>query len=341
MRVVVIGGTGNISTGVVKALLAYGHEVTVFNRGKHRNILPSDRGIHYIHGDRKDRAAFESLMQSERFDAAIDMICFDAEDAASDVRAFGGVKHFINTSTVATFGGPLIDCPTTEESPLLPTIPYGVNKVAADRVFLDAFAREGFPVTILKPGHTWGPGVSVMRQFGWQDRRWVDRIRRDMPILIADGGETIWSYCHSDDAGVAFAAALGREKCLGESYILTSPEYRTWRAYAEGVAAAFGKKPTLVSAPGDFLISAWPENTSLLASESRWNRIYDLSKIKRDIPEFDPKITLEQGVSACVEWMEQQGMYEPAESDEGKEDRIIAAVDRLWREFDVARQRCP
>ena len=122
MRVVVVGGTGNISTGVVKALLRFGHEVTVFNRGKHRNLLPD--GVRYMVGDRKDRPAFEAAMRDAHFDVAIDMICYNAEDAESTVRAFQSVKQLIYTSTVSTFGGP----PATRRRPAGPTRPTGSTR---------------------------------------------------------------------------------------------------------------------------------------------------------------------------------------------------------------------
>src|SRR5437867_1650688 len=136
MRVVVVGGTGNISTGVVKALLQFGHEVTVFNRGLRPGRLPD--GVRHIRGDRADRAAFEATMRAERFDAAVDMLCYTAEDAESDRRAFRGVRHLIHTSTVCTFGGPLADLPAYEDTPQRPITAYGRNKQAADDVLLAA-----------------------------------------------------------------------------------------------------------------------------------------------------------------------------------------------------------
>ena len=141
MRVVVVGGTGNISTGVVKALLQFGHEVTVYNRGLTDRPVPP--GVRVLHGDRADRPAFEATMQAERFDAATDMICYTAEDAESDVRAFRDVRHFIHTSTVAVFGGPLAKRPTDEDSPRQPVIDYGRHKAAADR----GSARPGSAAT--------------------------------------------------------------------------------------------------------------------------------------------------------------------------------------------------
>jgi len=331
VRVVVIGGTGNISTGVVKALLRYSHEVTVFNRGRRRSRLPE--GVLYLQGDRKDRAAFEERMQTERFDAAIDMICFNVEDAESDVRAFRGMKHFIQTSTVATFGGPLSDAPTDESSPLRPVTDYGRNKMAAETVFADAHKRGDLPVTILKPGLTWGPGGSIARQLSF-DRRWLDRVRRGKPILVTHGGDLFYIWCHSDDAGVAYAAALGRAACIGETYILTTPGYRTWRQYHEGVAAGMGCKVELVDAPAELLLKVWPQNTGLLASEARWNRLFSVAKLQRDIPEFRPTIKLEEGMAACVAWLDHEGLIEDSRTDD-TEDRIIAGIARLYRELGV------
>ena len=333
MRVVVVGGTGNISTGVVKALLQFGHEVTVFNRGLRPSRLPN--GVRRIVGDRADRAAFEATMQAERFDAALDMICYTADDAESDRRAFRGVRHLIHTSTVCTFGGPLADAPADEGTPQRPITEYGRNKQAADDVFLAAHARGELPVTIFKPAHTWGPGMIVIRQLGF-DRRWLDRVRRGRPILISGDGENLWSYCHSDDAGVAYAAALGRERCLGQVYIVTAPRFTTWREYHERIAAALGHRLTLVEAPADFLIAAWPENTGLLGSQARWNQFYRVDKLRSDVPEFRPRISLEEGIPANVAWMEQAGLIEDAGTDQ-TEDHLIDGVDRLWRERGLAR----
>lgn len=329
MRIVVVGGTGNISTGVVKALLQFGHEVTVYNRGLRPSRLPP--GVRYLRGDRTDRAAFEQTMQAERFDVAIDMICYTAEDAESDVRAFRGVRQLIHTSTVCTLGGPLPDVPAGEATPLRPITDYGRNKKAADEVFLAAHVRGEIPVTIFKPAHTWGPGMIVIRQLGF-DRRWLDRIRHGKPILVTGDGENLWSYCHSDDAGLAYAAAVGRTCCLGETYIVTAPRYTTWREYHERVAAALGYRATLIDAPADVLLAAWPKNAGLLASQARWNQCYQVAKVQRDLPEFRPRISLEEGIPANVAWMEEQGLLEDARADE-TEDRIIARIDGLRSEL--------
>ena len=185
------------------------------------------------------------------------------------------------------------------------------------------------------PAQTWGYQPVLLRQLD-RDRRWLDRIRRGKPILVTHGGELVWAHCHSDDAGVAYAAAVGRERCIGQTYLLTRWELSTWREYHEQIAAALGHKITLVDAPAELLIGAWPDNTRLLASESRWNRIYRLDRIRRDIPEFQPRIGLLEGVPPLVAHLDAHGLIEDSRSDE-TEDRIIANLDRLAAELAVER----
>src|ERR1051326_3518535 len=135
MRVVVIGGTGNISREIVRALVERGDEVTVYNRGRHRD--PQPEGVTVVHGDRRDREAFEAAMRALSVDAVIDMISYSPDDAASAVRAFSGrVAHFIHCSTVMTYGPPVPQPICSEEAPLGARTPYGQGKIAADALLL-------------------------------------------------------------------------------------------------------------------------------------------------------------------------------------------------------------
>ena len=186
MRVLVIGGTGNISTSIVKLLLEKGHEVSCFNRSE-RGKLPED--VRLIKGDRQNLQSFEEAMQNETFDAVIDMICFNAEDAASSVRAFKGVDHFLYCSTVCTYGVEYDWLPVTEDHPTRPSMEYGRQKLAADEVFQRAHREEGFPVTIVRPSTTYGPQMGVNRQIA-REFSWLDRIRKGKPILVCGDGKS-------------------------------------------------------------------------------------------------------------------------------------------------------
>lgn len=326
MRVCVVGGTGNISTGIVKALLAAGHQVTVFTRGQRESRLPT--GAQYLHGDRKDRPAFEAAMQGQRFDVAIDMISFTEDDAASALRAFRGVKHLIHCSTVCTFGGPVPFVPADETAPLRPINDYGRGKVAADTLLLAASQRGETPVTVFKPASTWGPGMAVIRQLAF-DPTWLDRVRKHKPLIVSGDGQNLWSLCHSDDAGVAFAAAVDREACKGQDYILTGPRYITWQEYHDRINAVLGSHSEIVHVPATtILASPFGERCGLLVSQTQWNQCYDVGKIQRDIPEFQPTIGLEEGIPANVAWMEQHGLIADSDADD-TEDRLIAAQRRV------------
>ena len=154
MHVGVIGGTGHISTSIVRVLLAQGHAVTCVNRGLRGAVAP---GARLVRGDRRARAAFERTLQAERFDAVIDMLCFTRADALSSLRAYRDVPHVVQCSTVCTYGLTDDGLPVTEDHPLRPLTPYGQHKAAADATLLEAYERDGFPVTILKPSTTYGP----------------------------------------------------------------------------------------------------------------------------------------------------------------------------------------
>ncbi len=325
MRVLIVGGTGNISRGITKALLAAGHAITFFNRGLTEAETPA--GVRVLRGDRHERADFEARIRAERFDVAIDMICYTAADAESDVRAFQGVRQVIHTSTVATFGGALREVPTNEDSPANPVTPYARGKVEADAILAAAHRRGDFAVTTFLPAQTWGYQQTLLRQLG-RGNGWLDRLRRGLPLLHTHDGELIWSECHADDAGVAYAAALDRSRCLGQRYILTRPGYATWRQYHDAVAEGLGVTARYVDAPADTLIEALPDMTDLLAVESRWNRIYDTSRIERDIPEFRPRIRLADRVGEIVRSLEARGAIPDARADD-REDRVIAHLARL------------
>ena len=176
MKVLIIGGTGNISRGIVAALQKGNHDVVLFNRGQHVDPPPPD--VRVIHGDRQDRDNFETKVGAENWDAVIDMISFNADDASSAIRACQGrVGHFVHCSTVMTYGPPFSGINLPETAPLQGTSGYGLNKVEADNILLEAFKNDGFPVTIFKPSYTHGPGINLLRQVGG-DGSWIDRLRK-------------------------------------------------------------------------------------------------------------------------------------------------------------------
>lgn len=324
MRVCIVGGTGNISTSIVHLLLQNGHDVTIFNRGKSDE---QPEGVRSIKGDRNDREDFEKRMQAEKFDAAIDMICFNAEDARSSIRAFRGAGQFVMTSTVCTYGVDYDWFPTTEDHPLKPITAYGRDKAAADSVFLEAYFREGFPVTIIKPSTTYGPKQGMVRQVAW-DFSWIDRIRKGKPILVCGDGNALHQHLHVDDAAKAFVGVLGKNNSIGQIYNLVKRGFITWADYHRTAMKVLGRDVELIGVPFSILRQMDIPGFDICEEIFAHHVYYSAEKLFRDVPEFQPTITLEEGMSSVFQMMEVQGRI-PDSSEMDWEDRIIDKVKMI------------
>lgn len=319
MKIGIVGGTGNISQPVVKLLLEQGHTVACVNRGESRPIHPDAR---LIKVDRHDRARFEALMQAEKFDAAIDMICFNAEDAASSIRAFRGVGWFVQTSTVCTYGIQSDYFPVDETHPLRPITAYGRGKAAADDVYLAAWHAEKFPVIIIKPSTTYGPVQGMVRQVCW-DFQWIDRTRKGKPILVCGDGNALHQHLHVDDIAHAFAGVIGKERTIGQAYNAVNRGYTTWADYHRLAGAIFTRETRLCGVPFETLKRLNVPDFGICEEIFAHHVYYSAEKLFRDVPEFHPRVTLEQGMRQVFESMEREGRI-PNSDELTWEDKIIA-----------------
>ena len=327
MRVCVVGGTGNISTSIVRLLLEEGHDVTLFNRGRRSK---DQKYVRLIVGDRNDRESFEKKMQAERFDAVIDMICFNAEDARSSVRAFRGVGQFIMTSTVCTYGIDYDWFPATEDHPLRPVTVYGKDKAAADSVFLEAYYREGFPVTVIKPSTTYGPKQGMLRQIAW-DFSWIDRVMKGKPILVCGDGNAIHQHLHVDDAAKAFVGVLGKPHTIGQTYNLVKRGFITWADYHRTAMEVIGKAVELVGVPFVTLRKMGIPEFDICEEIFAHHVYYSAEKLFRDVPEYQPTITIKEGMTSVIQIMIEEGRI-PDSDKVTWEDRIISKVtDHLYK----------
>ena len=324
MKVAVVGGTGNISGAIVRLLLDLGHEVVCFNRGR-SGPLPD--GARLIAGERNHTHDFERAMQREKLDAAIDMICYNAEHAHSTIRAFRGVGHLVVCSTVATYDVNWRSLPVTEDHPLTTDGPYGAygrDKVAADRVLLEAYQSQAVPVTLVKPSATYGPVMGLPRQVA-RDAAWIDRIRKGKPIIVCGDGMALQQFLHVDDAALGFAHLLGRSECVGQTYNLVPAGFTYWATYHRTVMQVLGRTVELVGVPAEVLRAVDAERFRLCIS---FDNYFSNAKLVRDVPEFRPRIPLEQGVAHVLQAWDRDGRIPDADADDW-EDRIIAAQRRV------------
>ncbi len=325
MHVLFVGGTGLISTAIARQLLGDGHQVTLFNRGKSENRLPP--GAEIITGDRKDYAAFEAAFTDQTYDVVMDMVAFHPDDSASAVRAFSGrCGQFIHCSTVCVYSGPVTQLPTTETEAYHSIGEYGQNKIACEKLLWQAFTDAQFPVTIMRPSHSYGEGGSVIRAFGPADT-FVDRLRKNKPTIVPGNGNSLWAACHVDDVARGFVGVMGQSHCLGQAYNITGDEWMTWNQYHQQVAEVVGGTFTPVYLPAETLHETAPDWSGSTYEILQWPSVFDNSKIKRDTAYTGQTVNFREGVRRTVAWLEGKGRIADSDQDD-YEDRLIAA----WRE---------
>lgn len=320
MDVLIIGGTGLISTAISRQLLDAGHSVTLYNRGKTASRIPG--GAKHITGDRKDFAAFEKQFEDARYDVVVDMVAFQPEDTESAIRAFKGkTGQFIHCSTVCVYSGPPEQIPTTETEPYHSLGGYGKNKAACEQLLLTAHAADGFPATIMRPSHSYGEGGDVIRPFG-PSSSFVDRLRKGKQIIVHGDGTSLWASCHVDDVGRGFINTMGNPKCIGQAYNITGDEWMTWNTYHEQVAEVVGGEFKPVYIPTAVLRDAAPGWAGGTWEIFAWPSVFDNGKIVRDAGYTGQTVNFKQGTARTVAWLEENNRI--VSSDEHAfEDELI------------------
>ncbi len=296
MNVLLLGGTGLISTGIVKHLLKRNVKLTLFNRGKRENRLPD--GIETIQGDRNEFEPFEREMKARKYDVVIDMICFNNRQAESAVRAFAGrCDHYIFCSTVCTYGAQIPSNVLIDETfPQNPVSQYGRDKMACEDVFLRAHDAKQFNTTVIRPSHTYGPGHWLIDNLEFNPTAW-DRIQQNLPVLCAGDGLGLWVSTHRDDCGKLFAYAAMNPNTYGQCYNATRDRIFTWRDYFKEAGAALGKKPQIIFMPAAWIIAQDPGRFNLLREISQFHGAYTSEKARRDVPEFNCEIEFTRGAN--------------------------------------------
>ena len=313
MKVLIVGGTGLISTGIVEHLRARGAELWLFNRAQR----PSQLGeLPVIVGDRNVPAEFEQRLEQERFDVVIDMICFSPAQAEASVRAFAGrTSQLIFCSTVCTYG---VDVPPhvliDEIFPLRPISEYGRNKALCERIFERAAAAGHFQTTIIRPSNTYGPGASLIDQMEFDSVVW-DRVASGLPVLLAGDGLGLWQATHRHDVGRLFAHAAGNPKTYGEAFNATRDQVFTWRDYYREAAQALDTRAEVVLAPAGWVVAQNPARFSFLNEITRYHGAYSSAKAKAGVPEFRCDIDFVRGARETIIDMKKRGVWRRHQDD--------------------------
>ncbi len=331
MKILIIGGTGLISTAISGQLLETGHDLTLYNRGETEPRLPE--GYSLIQGDRNDKESFQKQMaKAGEFDCVIDMICFTPEQAESDIQAFQGrTGQLIFCSTVDVYTKPPATFPVVESHERHALSDYGRNKAKCEDIFLEAHAEGAFPVTILRPAHTYGEGGQIIHSFGWGSF-FLDRLRKGKPVIVHGDGEALWVSCHIDDVARAFVNAVHNEKAFGQTYHVTGEDWQTWNQYHERLAEAIGApQPTLVHIPADILVRIAPEHTMVTYLNFQYTNIFDNSAAKRDL-DFACTIDWQTGAQRTYDWLAEQDAIDSWQSFPFY-DRVIESIKQQCNEL--------
>ena len=337
MKILFIGGTGIISTAISKKLLAGGeHELYLINRGNRNESLPD--GYKAITCDINDEAAAAKLLEGMEFDVVADFIAFVPSQLERDYRLFAGkTKQFIFISSASAYQKPLSDHRITESTPLAnPYWEYSRNKIACEEYLMKMYRENGFPVTIIRPSHTYDDRSIPLGVHGskgsWQVAK---RMLEGKPVIIHGDGTSLWTMTHSSDFADAFIGLLGNIHATGESVHITSDESVTWNQVYQAIADALGVELKPYYIPSDFLdkCSGYDFKGGLIGDKAN-TVVFDNSKIKRLVPGFTAKIRFDQGVRMTINNVlaNKELQYEDPEFDLWC-DKIIAAMEQAIKLF--------
>lgn len=309
VKILFIGGTGNISSSLTAMLVARGHEVHLLNRGKTlKHPLP--QGVQVIAGDVYAGAPPEGL-RGVRYDVVVDWIAFTTADIERDLIWFGGgaqaaaAGQFIFISSASAYQKPPSHPMITESTPLAnPYWEYSRHKIACEERLLQAYRTTGFPMTIVRPSHTYDTIVPVA--VGKSDFTIIDRIRRGKPVVVHGEGTSLWTLTHAQDFARAFIGLCGNPRALGHAFHITSDEWLTWDQILRLVGQAAGAEPDIVHVPSALIARVDPETGAGLLGDKSWCALFDNAKIKSFVPGWQAEIPFAEGIRRTVAWFDAQ-----------------------------------
>ncbi len=306
MKILFIGGTGNISAACVRLAVSHGHQVTLLNRGT-RPLSDYDiLGAESVIADVNDEAATRAALGDRHFDAVANFIAFRPTDIERDIRLFSGrCAQYLFISSASAYQKPLV-CPfITESTPLKnPYWQYSRDKIACEDACVAAYRSHDFPVTIVRPSLTYETVIPVAIG-SWKDFTIVDRMRRGEPVLVHGDGSGLWTITHSRDFAQGFVGLLGNQQALGEAFHITSDEVLTWNQIYDAVGIAADVGPVeKVHVPSAFIAKMVKGMEGNLLGDKAVSTIFDNSKIKRAVPDFRATTSFQQGIRETIAWFE-------------------------------------
>jgi nucleoside-diphosphate-sugar epimerase len=305
MKVLFIGGTGNISAACARLAAEQSIDLTILNRGLRSANIP--RGVRSLAADVEDASAVSQALGESSWDAVVDWIGFRPADVERDIERFRGrTRQFIFISSASVYQKPVSHYLISESTPLAnPYWDYSQQKIACEERLMLAYREEGFPVTIVRPSHTYGDTQIPLAINSWRKSYTVvDRMRRGKKVIVPGDGSSLWVITHNSDFAKGLIGLLGREQAMGHAFHITGDEVMCWDQWYRITAEAAGAEPRLVHMPSIFLSACMPEARGGLLGDKSGSVVFDNTKIKRFVPGYCATVPFSVGIRRTMAWFD-------------------------------------
>jgi len=327
MKVLFIGGTGIISSACAELALQRGVQLYLLNRGQ--SLRQPASGAKLLHADIRQPASVRAALGDLRFDAVVDWVAFTPGHVQNDLELFRGrTGQYIFISSASAYQTPPRSLPVRESTPLHnPFWQYSRDKAACEALLFDAYQAEGFPVTVVRPSHTYDQTLLPF----YDGYTTVGRMRSGKAVIVHGDGTSLWTLTHHRDFAVGFVGLLGNPHAVGEAFQITSDEWLSWNQIYELVAQAAGAEPRLVHVPSDLIAAYDPAWGASLLGDKAHSMIFDNSKIRRLVPEFRPSIPFWQGVQEVLAWYDSDPARQVSDPYyDALQDRLIGIMEKAY-----------
>jgi nucleoside-diphosphate-sugar epimerase len=332
MKVLFIGGTGIISSACSALLLERGAELYLLNRGQSSqgpSGRPVPQGAHVLHGDVRDPASLRAALGEHSFDVVVNWVAYTPQHIETDLEVFRGrTRQYVFISSASAYQTPPSALPVTEATPLSnPFWQYSRDKIACEDRLTRAYREEGFPVTIVRPSHTYDRTLLPM-DGGYTV---VDRMRRGKPVIVHGDGTSLWVLTNHRDFAVGFVGLLGNPHALGQAVQITSDELLSWNQIFDTVAQAAGTTARKVHIPSDLIAAFDPEWGAGLLGDKAHSMIFDNTLVKRLVPDYHAVIPFHQGADEIMAWYDADPARQVVdEALDRRMDELIAAYQSVF-----------
>lgn len=326
MKALFIGGTGNISSSVSKLAVSKGIDLYLLNRGKTEAEIP---GAKTIKADIYNFDEALKALKDHEWDVVVNWIAFTPGHIENDLKLFAGkTKQYIFISSASVYQKPPTLPVITESTPIVnPFWQYSRDKIACEDLLTEAYRKDGFPITIVRPSHTYDTIIPVSIG-GSSEYTIIDRMKKGKKVIIHGDGTSLWTLTHSRDFAKGFVGLLGNQRALGQAVHITSDEVLTWNQIYQNVADAAGAELNAVHISSEFIGKIYREKKDGLLGDKSHCAIFDNSKIKTLVPDYNATIPFSDGIRETLNWFEEkpERMVINPETN-AMMDKVIAAYE--------------